>query len=107
MVEAKHHPTARLPAIVMAIDFGPALGCKTTSAQLTENYQPESLIGSQVVAVINLPPKRVAGVKSEVLVLGALCPARGTILLRPDGCMPNGAPVACAQDNDDKVAPVA
>lgn len=88
------NPAARVPAYVLEVDFGPELGRRTSSAQLTENYSAESLLGRQVVAVFNLPPRRVAGVKSEVLVLGALDPALGTVLLAPAQTVADGARVA-------------
>lgn len=84
---------ARVPAWVLEIDFGEELGVKTASAQLTELYTPENLIGTQVVAVMNFPSLRIAGVKSEVLVLGIL-DSRGTVLLRPDQKVENGTRVA-------------
>ena len=84
---------ARTPAWVMDVDFGAELGVKTTSAQLTELYDPNDLIGTQVIAVTNFPPLRVAGVKSEVLVLGVL-DAQGVVLLRPDRKVKNGVEVA-------------
>ena len=84
---------ARVPAYVLRIDFGP-LGGRTTSAQLTRNYAANDLLGRQVVAVLNLPPKRVAGVKSEVLVLGGIDPARGVVLLAPDHVVADGTPIA-------------
>ncbi|QRK11184.1 tRNA-binding protein [Archangium violaceum] len=83
VVSASLNPKARKPAYVLVIDFGP-LGQRTTSAQITANYRPEQLVGRQVVAVCNFPPKNVAGVTSEVLVLAAVCPDRGTVLLSPD-----------------------
>lgn len=79
---AEPNPKARKPAYVLRIDFGP-LGMRTSSAQLTERYAAEDLVGRQVVAVVNFPPKRVAGVTSEVLVLGAVDEAAGTTLLAP------------------------
>ena len=80
---------ARKPAYVMKIDFGD-FGEKTTSAQITENYQVEDLIGTQVVAVVNFPVKRVAGVKSEVLVLAIVDDEKGNVLLRPSLEVQNG-----------------
>lgn len=80
---AKLNPKARKPAFALEIDFG-EVGVKRSSAQLTENYSAEELIGRQVMAVMNFPPKRVAGVKSEVLILAAVCPEKGTVLLSPD-----------------------
>ncbi len=93
ITSAELNPKARKPALVLTIDFGP-LGMHTSSAQLTENYGPEALIGRQIIAVMNFPARRVAGVKSEVLVLGALDPDRGTILLTPEQATQPGSPVA-------------
>ena len=93
VVEAAPNPKARTPAYVLRIDFGP-LGMRTSSAQVTRNYTPEQLVGRQVVAVLNFPPKRVAGVKSEVLVLGAVDEADGVALLQPTFPVANGSPVA-------------
>lgn len=84
---------ARLPAFVLEIDFGP-LGMRTASAQLTERYAPEDLAGRQVVAVLNLPPKLVAGVTSEVLVLAAVDAAAGTTLLAPTHPVADGTRIA-------------
>ena len=78
---------------MLRIDFGP-LGLRTSSAQLTERYAAEGLVGRQVVAVVNFPPKRVAGVKSEVLVLGAVDAAAGTTLLVPTHPVADGTRVA-------------
>lgn len=84
---------ARVPAYVLEIDFGD-MGVKMSSAQLTENYSKEDLIGRQVVAVLNFPPKKVAGVKSEVLVLAALCPDNRTVLLQPSSPVLNGSSIS-------------
>lgn len=83
---------ARHPAYVLEIDFGP-LGMRTASAQLTERYAVDDLIGRQVVAVLNFPPKRVAGVKSEVLVLAAVDEVAGTTLLAPTHPVADGTRV--------------
>ena len=93
IVEAAPNPRARVPAYVLRIDFG-ALGMRTSSAQLTRNYTPEDLVGRQIVAVMNFPPKRVAGVKSEVLVLGTVTDEDGVVLLHPSFPVANGALVA-------------
>lgn len=94
VVRAEPFPEARKPSIKLTIDFGPALGTKRSSAQLTRHYTPEALVGRQVVAVVNFPPRRIGGYASEVLVLGA-CPETGdVVLLRPDSAVPNGAPIA-------------
>ena len=93
IIEAKLNPKARVPAYELSIDFG-ALGLRKSSAQLTENYTSEELIGKQIVAVVNFEPKRVAGVKSEVLVLGAVCDKAGVVLLEPTFPTVNGMPIA-------------
>ena len=72
------------------MDFGPEIGEKKTSAQLTAHYEPEALIGKQVVAVVNFPPKRIAGFKSEVLVLGVPDETGEVVLLSPDLDVPEG-----------------
>jgi tRNA-binding protein len=93
IVEATLNPKARIPAYVLRIDFAQH-GVKTSSAQITANYTPQDLLGKQVVAVLNFEPKRIAGVKSEVLVLGAVSADRGVVLLEPSFAVENGARVA-------------
>jgi tRNA-binding protein len=90
VVEAKLFPEARKPSIKLSIDFGPEVGEKRTSAQLTAHYDVESLLGKMVVAVVNFPPKRIAGFKSEVLVLGVPDEAGEVVLLSPDLEVPPG-----------------
>jgi tRNA-binding protein len=90
IVEAAPFPEARKPSIKLTIDFGPEVGEKRTSAQLTAHYDAEALIGKQVVAVVNFPPKRIAGFKSEVLVLGVPDEDREVVLLSPDLKVPPG-----------------
>ena len=83
VVAVEEFPEARAPAWKLAIDFGPEIGVKGSSAQIT-HYSRAELEGTLVVGVVNLHPRRVAGFSSEVLVLGALDDARGVVLLRPD-----------------------
>jgi tRNA-binding protein len=82
-VEAQIFPEARKPAIKLWIDFG-ELGVKRSSAQISERYAPEELVGRRVVAVVNFPPKQIGPFVSEVLVLGAYSERGEVILLRPD-----------------------
>jgi len=90
VLRAEPFPEARKPAIKMWIDFGPQLGEKRTSAQVTGHYTPEALIGRQVMAVTNFPPRQIGPFMSEVLVLG-LSDAEGEIvLLAPDSEVPLG-----------------
>lgn len=91
IVSASPLPGARKPAYRLQIDFGP-LGVKTSSAQITDLYRPEELEGRLVVAVVNFPPKRIAGWVSEVLVLGALS-SGGVVLLQPDRPVAPGDPI--------------
>ena len=88
---AEAFPEARKPAYRLRIDFGPEIGERTSSAQLTVTYpDPEALVGRQIVAVVNFPPRRVAGFSSEVLVLGAMGDTGDVHLLRPDPACANG-----------------
>ncbi|MFB4328515.1 chaperone CsaA [Paenibacillus lautus] len=93
VVEAEPFPEARVPAIKMKIDFGP-LGIKRTSAQITKRYDADSVVGKQVVAIVNFPPRRIAGYQSEVLVLGGVPEQGDVVLLKPDFDLPNGTPIA-------------
>lgn len=93
IVEASPLEMARKPAIQLLIDFGP-LGLKRSSAQITVRYTPETLIGRQVAAVVNFPPRKIAGFSSEVLVLGGVPEEGDVVLLRTDEAVPNGTPIA-------------
>jgi tRNA-binding protein len=93
VLSAGPHPTSRKPAIQLEVDFGPA-GTKRSSAQLTKEYEPAALVGRQVVAVLNFPPRKVADFVSEVLVLGAMLPDDHVVLLQPDRRVDNGASIA-------------
>jgi len=90
VIAAEPFPEARKPAIKLRVDFGPELGVKRSSAQLTAHYTPEQLIGRQVVAVVNFPLRRVAGFESQVLVLGAMPTDREVILLAVDRAVEDG-----------------
>jgi tRNA-binding protein len=90
VLEAAPFPDARKPSIKMVIDFGPEVGVRRSSAQLTVHYEPAALVGRQVVAVVNFPPRRIAGFASEVLVLGAMPSPTDVVLLAVDQAVANG-----------------
>jgi len=90
VVRAEPFPEARRPAVKLWIDFGPEIGQRKTSAQITDHYTPDSLIGRQVMAVINFPPKQIGKFMSECLVLGVPDGAGGIVLLAPDHPVPDG-----------------
>src|SRR5690625_838567 len=94
VLKAEPFPEARKPAIKLEIDFGEELGVKQSSAQITKRYEPDDLLGRQVAAVVNFPPMRVAGYKSEVLVLGGVPEEGDVILLRPDEETENGTRIS-------------
>lgn len=89
ILEVSPFPKAKKPAWQLRIDFGPEVGIKKSSAQLTQLYSPAELVGKQVVAVINFPPKQIADFSSEVLVLGLETEA-GVVLLTADTPVSNG-----------------
>lgn len=90
ITRAEPFPEARKPAIKLWVDFGSDIGEKRSSAQLTRNYTPEALIGRQVVAVVNFPPRQIGKVMSEVLVLGVPDAEGEVVLLTPDQTVPLG-----------------
>ncbi len=90
VTRAEPYPEARRPAIKMWIDFGGALGEKKTSAQVTAHYTPEALIGRQVMAVVNFPPRQIGKFMSEVLVLGLPDETGEIVLIGPDNEVPDG-----------------
>lgn len=87
---AEPYPEARKPAIKLWVEFGGDIGEKKSSAQITEHYQPEDLIGRQVMAVVNFPPRQIGRFMSEVLVLGVPDDAGAVVLLCPDKDVPTG-----------------
>ena len=93
VLSVEEFPEARNPAWKLEIDFGPEVGIKRSSAQIA-HYAREELESRLVVAVVNFPPRRIAGFASEVLVLGALDPAKGVVLLRPDQDVDLGSRIA-------------
>jgi tRNA-binding protein len=90
VLRAEDYPEARKPAIKMWIDFGPEIGERKTSAQVTAHYSLESLVGKQVMGVVNFPPRQIGKFMSEVLVLGLTDEAGGIVLLSPDQDVPLG-----------------
>ncbi len=90
VVDAQPFPEARNPALKLWVDFGAPLGVRQSSAQVTVHYSADRLIGRQVLAVVNLPPRKVAGFESQVLVLGLPDENGAVVLLRPDLKVPDG-----------------
>ncbi|TAM87371.1 tRNA-binding protein [bacterium] len=90
VVSVRPFPEARKPAYRLEIDFGGEIGRRQSSAQLTTHYTAESLLGRQVLGVVNFPPRRIAGFKSEVLTLGLPDGEDGVVLIAPEQHVPNG-----------------
>ncbi|MFD1196381.1 tRNA-binding protein [Seohaeicola saemankumensis] len=90
VIRAEPYPEARKPAIKLWIDFGDEIGEKKTSAQITAHYSPDALLGKQVMAVVNFPPRQIGRFMSEVLVLGVSDAQGGIVLLSPDLDVPLG-----------------
>lgn len=89
IVEAKVFEKARRPAYQLVVDMGDEIGLKKSSAQITDHYTPEELVGKQVMAVVNFPPRQIANFMSEILVLGTYSEG-GVVLIKPDMLVQNG-----------------
>ena len=90
IIDAEPFPEARKPAIKLKIDFGDPIGIKKSSAQITENHSPATLIGTQILAVVNFPPRQIGPFMSEVLTLGVPDQNGKVMLIRPDRDVPKG-----------------
>lgn len=91
ILSAEPFPEARKPAYKLKVDFGPEIGVKQSSAQVTAVYKLEDLVGMQVVGVINFPPKRIAGFESQVLICGFDRAPGEVVLIQPSEAVPNGS----------------
>ena len=93
VLSVKNNEKSRQPALVLEVDFGKEIGVKTTSAKITQYYNAENLIGKQIIAVCNFPNKNIAGIISEVLILGAVDAKGRVVLLHPSQKIENGLKV--------------
>ena len=91
ILEASPFREAHKPALKLIIDFGPEIGACKSSAQITDRYDPEKLIGSKVMAVVNFPPRQIGPFMSEVLTLGVMNDSGEVVLVRPDADAPDGS----------------
>ncbi len=90
VIAAEPFPEARKPSLKLTIDFGPAIGHRRSSAQLTTHYTPDALVGRQVMAIVNLPPRQIGPFISEVLTLGVPDANGAVVLITPEHAVPNG-----------------
>ena len=93
-ISVKKNEQARKPSLVVDVDFGKAIGIKHSSAQITHYYNEENLVGRQVIAVCNFPEKNIAGIVSQVLILGSIDKEGKVVLVHPSQKVDNGLPVA-------------
>ena len=91
VIDAQPFPEARKPALKLWVDYGPEIGVRKSSAQITRHYEPEALIGKQVLGVVNFPPRQIGKFMSEALVLGLPDDNGEVVLITPDKTVPNGA----------------
>lgn len=93
IIQADEFPQARKPAYRLRIDFGPAIGVKNSSAQITKYYNPNDLVGKLVLGVVNFPPRQIATFLSDVLTLGVILGEGDICLVHPDRDVPLGSPI--------------
>lgn len=91
IISAEAFPEARKPAYILKVDFGEEIGIRKSSAQITTFYQTTDLVGKQVMAVVNFPPKQIGPIKSECLVMGAYDENNLVVLMHPERALPNGS----------------
>ena len=94
VISIKKNEKARKPSLVVEVDFGPEIGIKQSSAQITHYYSEENLLGKQVIGVCNFPEKNIAGIKSQVLILGSIDQEGRVTLVHPSQKAENGLPIA-------------
>lgn len=94
IIEVSDFPEARNPSYILKVDFGAEIGIKKSSAQITELYNTKTLVGKQVMAVINFPPKQIASIMSECLITGIHREDGAVVLVTPDSEVPNGTKLA-------------
>ena len=93
IISAEPFPEARKPAYILKVDFGEHIGIRKSSAQITTFYQPQDLIGKQVMAVVNFPAKQIGPIRSECLVMGAYDEHQAVVLMHPERPLPNGSKI--------------